>query len=84
MEGRGFQVVKTNGRHLYGVATLFARRTRFTLGVPRVKWRHELGLFYRYGLVTAEDRDRSRRSMERIDHFTAPMSQAARRSSACA
>jgi hypothetical protein len=39
----------------------FARRTRFTFGVNRqLSSGTKLGLFYRYGLVTAEDRDRSR------------------------
>jgi hypothetical protein len=39
----------------------FARRTRFTFGVTReLSGGTKLGLFYRYGFVTAEDRDRSR------------------------
>jgi hypothetical protein len=39
----------------------FARRTRFTFGVNReFNGGTKLGLFYRYGFVTAEDRDRSR------------------------
>jgi len=39
----------------------FARRTRFTFGVNReLSSGTKLGLFYRYGFVTAEDRDRSR------------------------
>jgi hypothetical protein len=39
----------------------FAKRTRFTVGVTRELSRGtKLGLFYRYGVVTAEDRDRSR------------------------
>ena len=39
----------------------FARRTRFTVGVTReLSSGTKLGLFYRYGFVTAEDRDRSR------------------------
>ena len=39
----------------------FARRTRFTIGVTReLSGGTKLGLFYRYGFVTAEDRDRSR------------------------
>lgn len=39
----------------------FARRTRFTFGVNReLSNGTKLGLFYGYGFVTAEDRDRSR------------------------
>ena len=39
----------------------FVRRTRFTFGVTReLSGETKLGLFYRYGFVTAEDRDRSR------------------------
>ena len=39
----------------------FARRTRFTFGVTReLSSGTKLGLFYRQGFVTAEDRDRSR------------------------
>ena len=39
----------------------FARRTRFTVGVTHeLSSGMKLGLFYRYGFVTAEDRDRSR------------------------
>jgi FecR-like protein len=39
----------------------FAKRTRFTFGVNReLSSGTKLGLFYRYGFVTAEDRDRSR------------------------
>jgi hypothetical protein len=39
----------------------FARRTRFTVGVTReLSSGTKLGLFYRYGVVTAEDRDLSR------------------------
>ena len=39
----------------------FARRTRFTFGVTReLSSGTKLGLFYRFGFVTAEDRDRSR------------------------
>ena len=39
----------------------FAKRTRFTVGMTReLSTGAKLGLFYRYGFVTAEDRDRSR------------------------
>ena len=39
----------------------FARRTRFTVGLSRESnGGTKLGLFYRYGVVTGEDRDRSR------------------------
>jgi hypothetical protein len=39
----------------------FAKRTRFTVGVSHeLRSGAKLGLFYRYGFVTAEDRDRSR------------------------
>ena len=39
----------------------FAKRTRFTVGVTReLSSGTKLGLFYRYGVVTADDRDRSR------------------------
>jgi len=41
--------------------TSLAKRTRFTVGMTReLSGGTKLGLFYRYGFVTAEDRDRSR------------------------
>ena len=51
----------------------FVRRTRFTFGVTReLSGGTKLGLFYRYGFVTAEDRDRSRtlNGASRLLNFT--------------
>jgi hypothetical protein len=74
--GVGFDYLKTSGSLLNTTTqtnatgltsreqvdtSSFARRTRFTVGLTReFSNGTKLGLFYRYGLVTAEDRDRSR------------------------